>query len=634
MAQNTLVQLNTLMANFILFGMIGYNKLSYIDLQTGRVELKDVEEELAYGFIGGRGWAAHILFKELDNIVDGLHPSNVLIVATGPLTAVPFQSGGKTTFAAISPQTGIYGDSNVGGFFGYKMRRAGIDALVIKGASPQPVYLLVANGKVEILDAEKLWGLNSQETDAKLVSEYGDCSVASIGIAGERLVKFACINVDWSRKGMRHGQAGRTGMGAVMGSKKLKAIVAMGDKDIKIADEGRLREAAKKLQRMVKESVSYEAWMRYGTLATLEWSNKAECLPTYNFQKTVFEYAENIGGDAMEKVKVFTRACSNCIIPCEHVVRFNLDGEGEIGIEYETAAMLGSNLGLRSIEEVAKANYLCDYYGLDTISTGSVLAFIMECYQRGLITEKELGLAPKWGDVEAVCKMISMIAKREGFGDLMAEGVKVLAEHIGKGSEAFAMHVKGLEISAYDHRAATAMALSYATCDIGAHHNRSWAITYDLEVGRDKYTEDKVRKVIYLQHIRPLFDMLGVCRIYWEEFGVDPNIYAEAYSAVTGKEFTFDDLLFRSERVWNLTRVIAIIRKGISIKDDLLPERDFSDPVIGRYMSGAKLDRDKFIEMLKTYYTLRGWDELGRPTPEKLMKLGLEEAARKLYGKN
>ncbi|MCS7136557.1 MAG: aldehyde ferredoxin oxidoreductase family protein [Nitrososphaerota archaeon] len=614
--------------------LLGYNRISYVDLRSGKVEVKDVDEELAYGFIGGRGWAAYILFKEIDNIVDSLHPSNVLVVATGPLTAVPFQSGGKVTFAAISPQTGIYGDSNVGGFFGYKMRKAGIDVLVIKGASPHPVYLLIADGKVEIHDAERLWGLNSQEADAKLVKEYGDSSVASIGTAGEKLVKFACVNVDWSRKGMRHAQAGRTGMGAVMGSKKLKAIVATGNKDIKVADEERLREATRKLQKMVRESPNYEAWRRYGTLATIEWSNKAECLPTYNFQKTVFEYADNIGGNAMERVKVFTRACSNCIIPCEHVVRFKLDEEGEVGVEYETAAMLGSNLGLKSIEEVAKANYLCDYYGLDTISMGSVLAFVMECYQRGLITEKELGLVPNWGDVDAVCKMISMTAKREGFGDLMAEGVKALAERLGKGSEAFAMHVKGLEISAYDHRAATAMALSYATCDIGAHHNRSWAITYDLEVGRDRYIEDKVRKVIYLQHIRPLFDMLGVCRFYWVELGIDPSVYAEAYSAVTGKEFTLDDLLFRSEKVWNLTRAIAIIRKGVSIKDDLLPERDFSDPVPEGRTKGAKLDKDKFIEMLKTYYAIRGWDEFGRPTYEKLMELGLEEVARRLYGRS
>ncbi|PUA33778.1 MAG: hypothetical protein B9J98_02220 [Candidatus Terraquivivens tikiterensis] len=611
--------------------MLGYNRISYVDLNAWKVDVRDVDEELAYGFIGGRGWASYILFKELDSIVDGLHPSNVLVVATGPLTAVPFQSGGKATFAAISPQTGIYGDSNVGGFFGYRMRKAGIDALVIRGASPRPAYLLVADGKVEVHEAEGLWGLSSQEVDARLVGEYGDCSVASIGIAGERLVKFACVNVDWSRKGMRHAQAGRTGMGAVMGSKRLKAIVAMGDKEVKVADEERLREASRKLQRMVRESPSYEAWRRYGTIGTVEWSNRAECLPTYNFQKTVFEHAENIGGNAMERLRVYSRACSNCIIPCEHVVRFRLNGEGEIGVEYETAAMMGSNIGLKSIEEVARANYLCDYYGLDTISMGSVLAFIMECYQRGLITEKEIGLVPKWGDVDAVCKMISMTAMREGFGGLMAEGVKVLAERIGKGSEAFAMHVKGLEISAYDHRAATAMALSYATCDIGAHHNRSWAITYDLEVGRDKYTEDKVRKVVYLQHIRPLFDMLGVCRFYWVELGVDPNVYAEAYSAVTGREFSLEDLLFRSERVWNLTRVIAVIRKGISMKDDMLPERDFSDPIPEGHTRGAKLDRNKFLEMLRAYYAVRGWDESGRPTREKLMKLGLEDAARKLY---
>lgn len=610
--------------------MLGYGRIAEVNLADGKVEYRDVDEKLAYRFIGGRGWAAYIVFRELEGIVDGTHPSNVLVVATGPLNAVEFFSGSKTSFAAISPATGIYGDSSVGGFFGYRMRRAGFDALVIKGAAPEPAYILVEDGRVEVHDARGLWGLGSREADKALTERHGECSVASIGVAGEKLVNFAAINVDWDRGRLRHAQAGRTGMGAVMGSKKLKAIVTKGSGRVEVADPERLREAARKLQDAVLKSPYYNSWRRYGTTSTLEWANGVEALPVMNFQRTRFEKAEKIGGEAVAEAKIATTPCANCTIPCGHVIQ--TDGEERAVADYENLAMLGSNLGLGELKEVMRANYLCDYYGVDTISIGSVIAFVTECYQRGLIGKEELGLEPKWGDAETVYRMIEMIARREGFGDLMARGVKELSEKIGKGSEKFAMHVKGLEISAYDHRAAPAMALSYATCDIGAHHNRSWAITYDVEVGREKYSEDKVERVIYLQHIRPLFDMLGVCRFCFVELGVNPGVYAEAYSAVVGKEFGLDDLLKCSERVWNLTRVIAVLRKDVGMKDDMLPPRDFEDPVPEGSTKGARLDREAFIRLLKLYYRKRGWDEDGKPTKEKLMELGLEEAAEKLYG--
>ena len=610
--------------------MLGYGRIAEVDLSDGRIGYREVDEKLAYGFIGGRGWAAYFIFKELDRIVDATHPSNLLVVATGPLNATAFQSGGKTSFAAISPATGIYGDSSVGGYLGYRMRRAGFDALLIRGAAPEPSYLLVEDGRVEIHSASDLWGLGSREADRKLTQRYGDCSVATISIAGEKLVKYAAINVDWDRAKFRHAQAGRTGMGAVMGSKNLKAIVTRGSGEVRVADLEKLREVAGRFQKAVLSSSNYTSWRRYGTTSTMEWSNQVEALPTLNFQRTTFEYADKIGGEAVAKAKIASLPCSNCIIPCGHLIP--TDGEKAVA-DYENLAMLGSNLGIGDLKKVMQANYLCDYYGLDTISTGAVIGFIMECYEKGLISKEELGLEARWGDAEAVYKMIEMIAKREGFGDLMAEGVRKLSEKINRGSEKFAMHVKGLEISAYDHRAAPAMALSYATADIGAHHNRSWAITYDVEVGRDKYSEDKVERVIYLQHIRPLFDMLGVCRLYYVELGIDPNFYAEAYSAVVGKEFSLDDLLLRSEKVWNLTRVIAILRKGIGRRDDSLPARDFEDPVPEGGTKGTKLDKEKFENMLSLYYRKRGWDEDGRPKKEKLVQLGLDEAAEKLYGR-
>ncbi len=608
--------------------MRGYGKIAEIDLAEERVSVYEPDERLVSDFIGGRGWCAYFIYKNLDRIIHGTHPSNVLVIATGPLAATGFLSGCKTSFAAISPQTGIYGDSSVGGYFGYMLRRAGYDALIVRGAAKEPCYLLVEDEAIEIVHDPGIWGLSSKDVDGKLRERHGDCSIASIGVAGEKLVSYASINVDWGLRERRSGQAGRTGMGAVMGSKRVKAIVAKGGKPVEVADPDRLREVNKRLVQEVKSSEFYENWMKYGTNMTVEWANSVEALPTLNFQKTSYEYADRISGQAVNEKQEYVSACANCIIPCGHAIR--VDGEYAT-VDYENLGMLGSNLGLKSLEEVAKANYLCDYYGLDTISTGSVIGFVMECFEKGLLREEDVGFKISWGEAEKVYELIRMIAERRGFGTLMALGVKAVASYVKKGSEKFAMHVKGLEISAYDHRAAPAMALSYATCDIGAHHNRSWAITYDVETDRTAYTRDKAERVIYLQHMRPLFDMLGVCRLYWVELGVDPEIYAEAYSAVTGREVTLDELLKCSERVWNLTRCIAILR-GISSRDDWLPARDFEDPIPEGSTRGIKLDPEKFRELLRTYYRLRGWDENGRPTKEKLEALRLGEVAERLYG--
>ncbi len=616
--------------------LMGYTKVAEVDLAARKIATKDVDEKLAYDYVGSRGWAAEIIFERVSLKTKPLDPKNLLVVAAGPLTVPNFPGGSKTTFASISPQTGIYGDSNVGGFFGHRLRKAGFDALIISGASKNPAYLSVIDGGIAINDAGDLWGRGSSEVDRILRDKHGeDSSVASIGVAGENLVSFACVNVDWERSKTRHGQAGRTGVGAVMGTKRLKAIVTKGSRDVRIAQPERLSDIYRKSLDIVTHNPTYKTWMRQGTMSVIEWANEVEALPTLNFQKTQFENARDIGGDVMEKeTKIKSRPCSNCPVPCEHVSRVK-DEEGrpvEIGVEYENAALLGANVGLSNFTYLVRANYVADDLGLDTISAGGVIAFVMEAYQRGLVSRRQLGFEPKFGDLKSVLKLLTMIAQRKGFGDAMANGVRALAQKIGKGSSRFAMEVKGLEISGYDHRAAPAMALSYATTDIGAHHNRSWAITYDLKVGRDSYGEDKVDQVIYLQHLRPLFDMLGVCRFHWVELGMDPNLYAEAYSAVTGKEFTLDELLKRSERVWNLTRAMAVLRKGISAKDDQLPERDFIDPIPSGKTAGMKLERERFTNMLHTYYRKRGWDDEGRPTREKLNELGLTEAAARLYG--
>jgi len=616
--------------------LMGYTKIAEVDLGTKKVATQDVDEKLAYEYIGSRGWAARIIFERVSVKTKPLDPKNILVVAAGPLTVPNFLGGSKTTFASVSPQTGIYGDSNVGGFFGHRLRKAGIDALIISGASKKPAYLLIMEGDIAIKDAADLWGKSSSEVDRALTERHGDeSSVASIGVAGENLVSFACVNVDWNRAKTRHGQAGRTGIGAVMGSKRLKAIVTKGSRDVQVADQQRLSDVYRKSLDIITHNPTYKMWMRQGTMSVVEWANEVEALPTLNFQRAQFEKAHNIGGDVMEKeTKIKSRPCSNCPVPCEHVSRVR-DQDGrqvEIGVEYENAALLGANLGLSSMSDLVRANYVADDLGLDSISAGGVIGFVMEAYQRGLISKRQIGFEPKFGDLNSVVRLLTMTAQRKSFGDAMANGVRALAQKTGKRSLRFGMQVKGLEISGYDHRAAPAMALSYATADIGAHHNRSWAITYDLKAGRDNYGEEKVDQVIYLQHLRPLFDMLGVCRFHWVELGMDPNLYAEAYSAVTGKAFTLNDLLKRSERVWNLTRTMAVLRRGISSKDDELPQRDFTDPIPSGKTAGMKLDKEKFAGMLQTYYRKRGWDTEGRPTREKLNELGLTDAAARLYG--
>ncbi len=611
--------------------VMGYNKTARIDLSTKEVLIEEVEGEFAHKYVGGRGWTAAIIFKEVPTGVKPLDPENKLVVATGPLTATGFPGAARTTFAAISPQTNLYGDSNVGGYLGCRLRFAGLDALIVEGNSPTPVYISIDNNNVKVMDAQGLWGRGALAVWNSLTHKHGrNASIAAIGVAGENLVSYACINIERSR------QAGRTGMGAVMGNKRLKAFVVKGDGNVPVAQPKRLKKVRDGALKHVLNHPLHDLWKRQGTMSVVAWCQENEALPVRNFLRSRSKYADKIGGDYMEeRTRVMNTGCAQCTILCEQVNRIKHPEFGifEVGgPEYETTALMGSNLDLRSLEEVAYANYLCDDLGIDTISAGNVIGFIMECFERDMISKGELSFEPRFGDAGSVYKLLDMIAHRRGMGDLMARGVKSVSEAIGKGSDAIAMHVKGLEISGYDHRAAPAMALSYATADIGAHHNRSWAITYDLKVGRYDYGEDKVDRVIYLQHLRPLFDMLGVCRFHWVELDLDPELYAQAYSAVTGREHTLNDLLRKSEEIWNLTRTIGILRENISSSDDMLPKRVFSDGVPQGRTKGARLDRAKFEEMLQTYYYKRGWDAEGRPKKEKLLELGLEEAARSLYG--
>ncbi len=606
-------------------GYVG--KIAWVDLSKGEVKVKEVEPEWALKYVGGRGWGARIVWDHVPPDADPLGPENVLVIAAGPLTGLLVPGAGKVSFSAISPETGYYGDSNSGGFFGPELKHAGFDAIAVSGASEKPVYLWVEDGSVEIRDASSYWGMGGLEVQEAIRRDLGDSSikVASIGPAGENKVSIACVNCDWRN-------AGRTGMGAVMGSKRLKAVAVRGSLDLPVADPETLYEEAKEAFKYVAEHDFARVLRKYGLAWYIDWSNEHGCLPVKNFRFTTYELKDQLNAEAMlDRVVTTSTACPRCPMSCGKFSYLKSGPHAGVAIdgpEYETIAMIGTNCCLPSIEDVVYANWLCDNYGLDTISTGNIVAFAIECYEKGIIGPEDTGgLELKYGDPECVFKLIEMIAKREGIGDILARGVRYAARKFGKGAEKFAMEVKGLEQSAYDVRAAPAMGLAYATADIGAHHNRAWAITYDIEKGRDKYTRDKAEWVIYLQHVRPLFDCLGCCRLQWVETGLSLEYYAKAFTAATGVKTSVDELLKASERVYNLTRAISI-RRGLSGAEDRLPDRAFEEPVPNGVVKGFKLDKDRFSELLRTYYELRGWDpETGMPTRAKLEELGLKDVA-------
>jgi len=598
-----------------------------VNLTTKEAREERLSEEFMVKYVGGRGWASRIIWDESLNVKSAFDPDNKLIVMTGPLTGLMVPGACKVTVASISPATGIYGDSNVGGLFGVQLKQAGFDGVIIEGVSEKPVYLWINRRGAELRSAEHLWGKGSLTTESMLKKELGDNSVSmlTIGPAGENLVAFACITCDYGN------QAGRTGMGAVMGAKRLKAIAVKGEDGIPVADPATMEKLYTEALDYLKSKDELRVWWDQGLMQVIEWAQEASCLPTHNFQLATFIHAKRIGGEAISKAKIRDVSCYLCPMACKKLVEAK--GKLVIGPEYETAVFLGSNVGLSSLEDVAYANWLCDELGMDTISAGSLIAFAMECWERGLLRDDQVeGLDLSFGNAETVFKLLEMMAHREGLGAVLADGVKEAAKRIGGDSERYALHVKGLEVSGYDVRAAPAMALAYATADIGAHHNRAWAITYDLKVGRDKYTEDKVKWVIYLQHVRPLFDCLGVCRLPWVELGLDLRFYEKFYVAATGIQVALEELLKASERIYNLTRAIGGVR-GVAKKDDSLPRRFFEDPIPEGPLKGAKLSREKFNQMLTKYYELRGWDpETGLPTRAKLIELGLEDVADKLYG--
>jgi aldehyde:ferredoxin oxidoreductase len=379
---------------------------------------------------------------------------------------------------------------------------------------------------------------------------------------------------------------------------------------------------------------AFELWQTYGTSAVVNWANRIGAFPTRNFQGGYFEQFTNISGPRMRKdIVLINKACFSCAMCCGKYSRAATDDYDVHveGPEYETTAMIGGDCALGNIKDIAYANYLCDDYGIDTISGGSIIAFAIECFEKGIIDEKDTGgVTLKFGDAKGVFEMIKKIAMRQDIGDLLAEGTTKASRNLGKGSEKFAMQMKGLEQSGYESRRAPAMLLSYMTSDIGAHHRPSWAVTHDLVTGRDS-VEGKAEKVIELQHTRPLFDTLGVCRLPWIEMQVPVSDYAEAYRKATGIDYSEEELLGISEKIWNLTRMFWVREvPGFGRAYDFPPARIYEEKLKGGSTDGGILEREKVEALLDDYYSLRGWTEDGVPTPEKLKSLGLDWVIKEL----
>ncbi|MDW8062001.1 MAG: aldehyde ferredoxin oxidoreductase family protein [Nitrososphaerota archaeon] len=591
-------------------GWTGY--MLKVDLTRRKAIIDKYDDLLKIMFIGGRGFAAKVLWDHLPVGVDPLSSGNKLVIAGGPLTGLPIPSSGKIVLASKSPLTYGYGDGSIGGLAAVYMRRGGYDMVVVEGRAEKLSILVIDNSKVEVQIREDLRGLSTSETESELKEEYGrSIGVLSIGVAGENLVRYANVISQSGRAG------GRTGIGAVMGSKNLKAVVFMGEGDIPVANFKNLEKLACESYHTIVKLSNYSFWIRQGTMSTIEWSQENAVLPCMNFREGVFEYAEDIGGYAMEGMRVGRRGCPYCNAKCGNIVEDSYGFQSEL--DYENVAMLGANIGLGDLRKVAALTRFADEAGVDTISLGNVIGFAFEASEKRLIDEQY-----EWGVFDDALTLAEDIVNRRGVGDLLADGVRIASSKI-PGSEEWAMHVKGLEISGYDCHSAPGMALAYGTSPIGAHHKDAWIISWEVKNDRLGYTNAKVSKLIELQRIRGgIFESLTVCRLPWVELGFELRWYKDFFESATGLRLSLDDFFEVADRIYTLIRAFWVREMGgWSPMLDYPPARWFKEPTTRGPFKGIALDEDRYRWMLHLYYERRGWSDIGIPRRSTMMRLGL-----------
>ena len=619
----------------MVFGYMG--RILRVDLTNGKISEERLNESDCKMYLGGSGLATKYLFDEVPKGADPLGADNELIFMTGPLTGTESPSAGRYCVVTKSPLTGFWAEANSGGSWGVCLKSAGFDGIIFQGVSPRPVYLVVDDGKAELRDAEHLWGKGVSETDRLIKEDLGeDFNVACIGISGENLVKYAAIINDV------HRAAGRCGVGAVMGSKRLKAVAAGGTQEIAIANKDVFSEISRRNYDLVNESMLKITLETYGTAMTTDLVNVRGGFPTRNWQTGVFPDIDKISGITLENTLLVDRKhCYACPISCcrVSVVRsgpYACKGEGP---EYETIGAFGAMCALESLEAVTLAHNLCDDYGLDVISTGSTIAFATECYERGILTGADTdGLELRFGDPDPVIELIHRIAKRKGIGDLLAEGTRRAAASLDKGAESFAMHVKGLELPAYDPRAAKICGLAFATANRGGDHITAYIegpafIDIPFMCVEDSRIEDSMvenpaeAKVVKdLEDALTVFDCVGTCKFMGMALSTED--WVDMISNCVGWEFSVSDFRKAGERVYNLARAFSV-RDGLTRADDTLPRRLLEEPLPEGPAAGHKVER--MDEMLDAYYGFRDWDaRTGKPSAAKLRELGLDYVIDKI----
>jgi len=612
--------------------MNGYNgKFLRVNLTDGSISVEEPPEAYYRRYLGCRGFIVEKLLKEVPAGADPLGPENKLIFALGPVTGQPLPGSGRNSIGAKSPLTGIFGEAEAGGFWGAELKRAGFDCVIVEGISQNPVYLKIENGDAEILDAGKLWGLEIADADRAVREALGtNFRTAAIGPAGENLVRFACIINDVSHA------AARTGLGAVMGSKKLKLIAVKGSKAPDMADREKILAMSRDLNKKIKEKPT--PFSIYGTGSTMENYEKTGNLPIRNFQGGFFPAARELSPQRMKEKGYWDvmESCYGCAMRCKKKLK-RLSDPWPVdpvygGPEYETLAALGSNCGIHSVEAVIKGHELCGRYGIDTISAGATIAFAMELMEKGIISQADTdGLDLSFGNGAAMVEMLRRISYREGFGNILAEGSRKAAQIIGNGADDYAIHVKGNEIPMHEPRLKQGLGLHYSAHGSGADHCTGIhddSVNLKALDGVDiaepvPPTELSPRKarILYLFGMwRQVANYLGICIFLpWRQ-----QQLMEATEYITGWPMSYWRLMKTAERGMTLTRIFNL-REGITAKDDVLPKRFLSPPAEGP-LKNVAVDPEQLAEAQKIYYQMLGWDEKGVPTYARLVELNLEWA--------
>jgi len=628
--------------------------MAFIDLSSGKVSVREVPRSWIKSFLGGRGIGSFLLYNLTGPETDPLSPDNVLIVSTGLLAGIPTASG-RGQLTGKSPLTGLLGSANFGGHFAPELRFAGFDHLIVKGKAEKPVYIYVEDGTIEIRDASHLWGMDAIETQRAIKEDLGDYRVQSlvIGQAGENLVRFACVKAGVKSAG------GRTGMGCLMGSKKLKAIVARGTMEIEPYDPEKLYELCMTLNENIRKTRFFKVMQAYGTMHIFSYTNTAGLVRAKNFQLNQMYPSDKIEAEAIAEYSIGHQGCYGCIIQCRH--RYVVEVGGELiydeGPEYTSQGAWGSMPYINDTKTILICNHLVNKYGLDTLETGNMIAWAIEIFEKGLIDESTTGgMKLRWGDPEVVVELIRKIAFREGFGDILAEGPRGAVEKLGPETKYYMMEIKGMSHLQTDDRAIPSFALGIAVATRGCDHLRSRPAIDLYGLPRDfleklfggpvssdyRSYEGKARMIWYMEREYAVVDSLGICKFY-SHFLTPHGFYRDTFRPykdfsdliyyLTGIRIGESELELCGERIYTLERMY-LVREGISRKDDYLPERWYKEPTpaglpIAR---GRKIEREKFDEMLDQYYDLHGWDGNGVPKQETLEKLGLtEEGIKSLY---